>query len=183
MCVFTWKTKKWQTCYFNNFVKTQIEIWAKHIFIATSSFFLLFAWLGIPCASARKTVCALWQNMGCFYFATYTWNISQECRVLDSCAIYQAQYWFDTRKQEGSSLIKPNDLIQGTGSVISNKIKSNFGRSPFMSTQALKTKDYAQHTHLSITVWYATENKICERWLGILKSVKIKVRPDILMRS
>jgi len=111
MCVFTWKTKKWQTCYFNNFVKTQIEIWAKHIFIATSSFFLLFAWLGIPCASARKTVCALWQNMGCFYFATYTWNISQECRVLDSCAIYQAQYWFETRKQEGSFLIKSKAIL------------------------------------------------------------------------
>ncbi|CAI9729038.1 Hypothetical predicted protein [Octopus vulgaris] len=65
----------------------------------------------------------------------------------------------------GVSSTIQNDLIQAIGNVISDEIRSEVDKAPFMSVQAYKTTDCAMHTQLLIIIRYVYEDKTCRRFL------------------
>ncbi|XP_076061432.1 zinc finger MYM-type protein 1-like [Oratosquilla oratoria] len=71
-----------------------------------------------------------------------------------------------TKHISGVSSTIQNDLIQAIGNVISDEIRSEVDKAPFMSVQADETTDCAMHAQLSIIIRYVYEDKICERFLG-----------------
>ncbi|XP_076057610.1 zinc finger MYM-type protein 1-like [Oratosquilla oratoria] len=71
-----------------------------------------------------------------------------------------------TKQFSGVSSAIQNDLIQAIGNVISDEIRSEVDKAPFMSVQADETTDCAMHAQLSIIIRYVYEDKICERFLG-----------------
>ena len=58
-----------------------------------------------------------------------------------------------------------NDLILAIGKVISDEIRNEVNKAPFISVQADETTDCATHTQPSIITRYAYETKICKRFL------------------
>ncbi|XP_076030426.1 zinc finger MYM-type protein 1-like [Oratosquilla oratoria] len=84
---------------------------------------------------------------------------STACLLLDSTKE-------GTKQFSGVLSTIQNDLIQAIGNVISDEIRSEVDKAPFMSVQADETTDCAMHAQLSIIIRYVYEDKICERFLG-----------------